>query len=238
MPKFHTAVCKYGISKLSPNADVWYYRGNYFYDAYNTMQQFDSEYSHGCYSMLPPAYTLPIQKLRKLEFKNYLKTLPPHTKKKADKNGFFMRLTKIYFKKVQVPIAFSTGVMFSFILLTSFYVFFLDSINSKPDIEQENIDSSFSLLDDLNNLKNLPVNNDSFPIQKVNIIDDEFISSLVVYSFSVFPNGNFKYKFKDLKGSFFDNNLLIKNGYKIKKGDRYHAIIKTEMGDDIIVYRN
>lgn len=140
LPKFHTAVCKYGVSKLSPTADTWYYKGEDYFNVYNTMQEFDTNYSAGIYSILPPKYILRIRAYRVSQFKKYLASLPsvkpplctsksiiksrcvvyPHypfydhafsiREKPFLKGSKFMRLTKIYLKKMRFFSTFALGL--------------------------------------------------------------------------------------------------------------------------------
>lgn len=133
MPKFHSAICKYGVSRLSPTADTWYYRGVDFYHAYNTMQQFDENYSAGCFSVLPPAYTLPIKKLRRQRFRDYLLYRPlinPIIPPPKCVNNKAMRLTKIYFRKTKAFLAFGSGLFTALSVCFLLYVFVLKPANN------------------------------------------------------------------------------------------------------------
>lgn len=79
MPKIHLAIVKYGDSPTALVTDRWVYQGSPLYSAYDTKQQFSDFYSHGAFCVLPPHY---------------------YVLKRAQINvGFFMRLTKIYFKR-------------------------------------------------------------------------------------------------------------------------------------------
>lgn len=90
LPKLHQAVVRYGAKANSPKADDWFYRGEDFYSFYDTTQEYNKEYDKGSYSMLPPGY---------------LKKTPM-----AQRNwGFFMRLTKIFFRRTKVIHAFLLG---------------------------------------------------------------------------------------------------------------------------------
>jgi hypothetical protein len=91
LPKFHQAIVKYGAKFNSPKVDDWFYRGEEFYSFYDTTQEYDKEYDKGSYSMLPPGY--------------WYRPLP------AAKRGlgFFMRTTKIFFRRVRVINAFFIG---------------------------------------------------------------------------------------------------------------------------------
>jgi len=234
MPKFHTAVCKYGVSKLAPNADVWYYRGNYFYDAYNTTQQFDSSYSNGIYSVLPPAYTLPIRRLRKDRYVEYLKTLPSHTPRPAQFKKKIMRLTKIYFRKFKVPLAFGSGSFVMFCVLVVFYTFFLKTDDSPIELDQ--IPSSVSPF-----LVNSPVSKKNVSFSGIKSLSDttsedvsmpsshfdsDYIRRLKISAFSRYPNGMLFFRFVDSSGSLVSYQELKNDGFYIIKGDRYHVVLQ------------
>lgn len=91
LPKVHQAIVKYGPKFNSPKVDDWFYRGEDFYDFYDTTQEYDKGYDKGAYSMLPPGY--------------WRRPLPP-----AQRNaGFYMRTTKIFFKRFGVINGFFLG---------------------------------------------------------------------------------------------------------------------------------
>ncbi|MGF7409108.1 zonular occludens toxin domain-containing protein [Providencia rettgeri] len=79
MPKIHLAIVKYGDSPTALVTDRWVYQGAPLYAAYDTKQQFSDFYAQGAFCVLPPHYYV-------------LKRTPINV-------GFFMRLTKIYFKR-------------------------------------------------------------------------------------------------------------------------------------------
>jgi hypothetical protein len=91
LPKLHQAIVKYGAKFNSPKVDDWYYRGEEFYDYYDTTQEYDEGYDKGSYSMLPPGY--------------WHRRLP-----RAPRNWrFFMRTTRIFFRRTRVLNAFFLG---------------------------------------------------------------------------------------------------------------------------------
>ena len=98
LPKMHQAIVKYGAKFNSPKVDDWFYRGEEFYDYYDTTQEYDKGYDKGAYSMLPPGY--------------WRRPLPP-----AQRNaGFFMRTTKIFFRRTRVLNAFALGAFFALVI--------------------------------------------------------------------------------------------------------------------------
>lgn len=98
LPKMHQAIVKYGAKFNSPKVDDWFYRGEEFYSFYDTTQEYDKEYDKGSYSMLPPGY--------------WRRPLPP-----AQRNaGFFMRTSKIFFRRTRVLNAFALGALFALVI--------------------------------------------------------------------------------------------------------------------------
>ncbi len=53
-PRMHMGLVKYGDQPQSLTVDRWMYRGTDLYDAYDTSQIFDAEYSDGVVSLVPP----------------------------------------------------------------------------------------------------------------------------------------------------------------------------------------
>lgn len=93
LPKMHYAIVKYGAKFNSMKVDEWFYRGNEFYDFYDTTQEYDKEYDKGSYSMLPPGY--------------WVRRIPA-----AARNvGFYMRTTKIFFRRTRVVTGFAVGAL-------------------------------------------------------------------------------------------------------------------------------
>lgn len=98
LPKFHQAIVKYGAKHNSPKVDDWYYKGEEFYDYYDTTQEYDKNYDKGAYSMLPPGY--------------WYRVIPA-----AKRNlGFFMRTTKIFFRRTRVINSFFLGGLCALVL--------------------------------------------------------------------------------------------------------------------------
>ncbi|CAD5109567.1 zonular occludens toxin domain-containing protein [Zestomonas carbonaria] len=91
LPKMHQAIVKYGAKFNSPKVDDWFYRGEEFYSFYDTTQEYNKDYDKGAYSMLPPGY--------------WRRVLPA-----APRNvGFYMRATKIFFRRTRILNAFFLG---------------------------------------------------------------------------------------------------------------------------------
>lgn len=93
LPKMHYAIVKYGAKYNSMKVDEWFYRGSEFYDFYDTTQEYDKEYEKGSYSMLPPGY--------------WGRRFPAA----ARNMGFYMRTTKIFFRRTRVITGFLIGAL-------------------------------------------------------------------------------------------------------------------------------
>ncbi|RNL67200.1 zonular occludens toxin domain-containing protein [Zhongshania marina] len=92
LPRIHRAKVVYGVSTKDMVSDVWTYRGNNMFDYYQTDQVFLNDYPHGIYSMLTPWHT----KGRYMVPRNW---------------KFYMRMTKIYFKRFKAPVALGVGCL-------------------------------------------------------------------------------------------------------------------------------
>lgn len=99
LPKVHVARVVYGAAPTDPLSDRWIYRGTDLYDAYDTKQIFISDYPHGPHSVLPNYY-------------HHRRTFHPRNR------DFYMRVTKIYLKKLKAPLAIALGIVFG--LATSY----------------------------------------------------------------------------------------------------------------------
>ncbi|EGC1287230.1 assembly protein [Salmonella enterica] len=91
LPKLHLAITKYGASGTSLIVNRFFYRGHNLYQAYDTKQEFTDNYDTPAYGLLPPYIT------------------HGQFSVKHDRE-YYMRLTKIYFKRLSRPIAFFVGV--------------------------------------------------------------------------------------------------------------------------------
>jgi len=89
-PKVHVAKCVYGISEDDLVSDRWVYRGHNLYPAYDTKQLFLADYQNGVHSVLTPWH------------------IRGRYKVKRDRK-FYMRLTKIYWKRFSTPLAMGAG---------------------------------------------------------------------------------------------------------------------------------
>lgn len=102
LPKAHFAIVKYGSQQASLIIERWLYTGRSLYEAYDTKQAFSSHYEHRTYQLLPPYYS--------------------HYRYQVKKDlRYFMRMTKIYWKRFSRPVLFAAGIAFGF-LATSGYL--------------------------------------------------------------------------------------------------------------------
>ncbi|ECW6490589.1 assembly protein [Salmonella enterica subsp. enterica serovar Rubislaw] len=92
LPQVHFGLVKYGDTSTSLVADRWMYRGRGLYAAYDTRQIFSDNYALPAFGMLPPYIT--------------------HGQFSVKHGGaFYMRLTRIYFKRLSKFRLLFTGVM-------------------------------------------------------------------------------------------------------------------------------
>lgn len=91
-PKAHIGIVKYGDQHNSLKVDTWWYLGRDLYPAYDTKQKFSDYYPHGLYQVLPPWYS--------------------HGRYAVKRDlRFFMRMTKIYFKRFSKVAVLSFGIL-------------------------------------------------------------------------------------------------------------------------------
>lgn len=96
MPRIHRAKVTYADGLIS---DVWVYRGNDLFKAYDTRQSFIQNYPHGTHSVLTPWHTSG----RYAVEMNWRNT---------------MRITKIYWKRFASPVMLATGLLLgAFVML-------------------------------------------------------------------------------------------------------------------------
>ncbi|MQL47275.1 assembly protein [Photorhabdus khanii] len=95
LPKIHIGIVKYGDLSTSMTVEKWTYTGRDLYSAYDTKQAFSDSYAHSPYSYLTP----------------YLS----HGRYAVKRDSkFYMKLTKIYFKKYSRILCFTAGVFMAF----------------------------------------------------------------------------------------------------------------------------
>lgn len=116
LPKLHHAIVKYGAKYNAMKVDEWYYRGEQFYDYYDTTQEYNKDYDKGSYCMLPPGY---------------LRRRLPRSPRSL---RFYMRATRIFFRRTRVLNAFFLGGFFA--LLLSFLVSSAYVFSAFPDAPQ------------------------------------------------------------------------------------------------------
>jgi hypothetical protein len=212
IPKFHTAICRYGVSHLAPISDTWYYKGEDYFNVYNTTQEFNANYASGNYSILPPAYTLRIRAYHIAKFKAKLALLPSAKPLPCTHNKI-MRLTKIYFKKVKAIVAFGSGLFLAFIVCFLLYIFLL-----KPSslVQPQKIPISSST-----NSNSLPVvDKDDY---------DKLLKNSKLDAVNYFPKtGYFAYFISGDKK--FTTQDLLSAGYLFSFRGTHEVIVKTKSG--------
>lgn len=95
LPKVHVGIVKYGDSPQAMIVERWTYTGRDLYQAYDTRQAFSDSYEHSSFSFLPP----------------YLSHGRYAVKRDS---GFYMTLTKIYFRKYSRVMCFLAGICIAF----------------------------------------------------------------------------------------------------------------------------
>ncbi|HGY2575987.1 TPA: zonular occludens toxin domain-containing protein [Providencia stuartii] len=112
LPKIHMAIVKYGDSPTSLVVDRWLYQGAPLYAAYDTKQQFSDFYPHGAFCVLPPHY---------------------YVLKRAKINvSFFMRLTKIYFKRSKRLSLILSGILVCLVMQFFYHKYSPTSVDPSP----------------------------------------------------------------------------------------------------------
>lgn len=130
LPKVHLATVKLGCKHNAPKVDSWAYRGEDFYDFYDTTQEYNKGYDKGSYSMLPPAY--------------WFRQLPP-----AKRGSVFnMRLTKIFFRRFRVINSFFLGGCSALVL--SFVIFSGIAFSHGPVVSYASLDSEVNEINPVN----------------------------------------------------------------------------------------
>ena len=92
LPRIHMARVVYGSTPDAMLSDRWVYRGNDLFACYDTKQAFLADYPHGVYSQLTPWH------------------LKGRFQRPRDKE-FYMRMTKIMWKRFKSPVAMAVGVL-------------------------------------------------------------------------------------------------------------------------------
>jgi hypothetical protein len=121
MPKGHLGVVKYGVSLNAPKVDYWFTRGKNLYEAYDTKQAFSSDYPYRSHSLLPPWYT--------------------HGRFMVPRDAsFYMRLSKIYFRKISKLVSFGAGILTTVALLFAVMSFASSPVVDPPAVERVVLD--------------------------------------------------------------------------------------------------
>lgn len=103
MPKVHLGVVKYGDNVNSIVVERWTYTGRSLYPAYDTKQAFFDAYPHPTYMMLPPWLTHGVFRV-------------PRDAR------FYMRMTRIHWKRFNRPFLATASFLMGVVLTTSVLV--------------------------------------------------------------------------------------------------------------------
>lgn len=93
LPRIHVGKVVYGITEADPLTDRWVYRGTDLFACYDTKQSFLEDYPHGLHSILPGWHVRGRYQL-------------PRTWR------FYMRMTRIMWKRFKSPFALVVGLIF------------------------------------------------------------------------------------------------------------------------------
>ncbi|EBB1753658.1 hypothetical protein CH136_23155, partial [Salmonella enterica] len=182
LPKIHFGIVKYGDNVNSITVDKWIYTGKSLYSAYNTKQAFTDNYPHGAYSYIPPFIT--------------------HGQFSVNRGfKYYMRLTKIYFRKSNRFI-----LMLSFLALGLGLGFWLQSGKNVDEISA--IKSAYA--------------------EQARVVTPVATSDLPRLSISSFSQLGFDVSvtFVDAKGMKYQYFDLIKDGYSVDIKDACRIVIK------------
>jgi len=179
LPKMHFGIVKYGDAQNSLKVDTWNVIGTSLYSCYDTKQAFSDNYAHTVHSVLPAYYT-------------HGRYTVPYTVKNI------MRITKIYARKWSRIMAFTAGVVLTFIFMM------LGSNN------------------DSNNVKEAA----KVEVETAQTLKQQF-NGFVISAHSNYPNQPDKYHFIDSKGVSHSSSALAYQGVLlIPKGACEVEIIK------------
>jgi len=137
LPRYHVAMVRYGTAPNAPRSDLWTYRGDKYFKAYNTRQKFVKDCGFGPYSYLPAYW---------LTYKSFSKRC----------GAFYMRLTKIIGRKYSRVTAFSGGVLATCLLLLGTLFVFYDRPD-QPLVTIDQVKNQKLTDDDLAFIKSLKV---------------------------------------------------------------------------------
>lgn len=186
MPKLHVGIVKYGDNLNSLTVDKWMLWGTDLYSSYDTKQMFRSNYESGVYSILPPWYT-------------HGRYQVPYTMRN------FMRITKIYFKRLSRVFTFFAGVVLAsaFVLLTI----------PEPEVSENTVQSE-SINADLPQLNEL---------LSGYTVESTFTPPNRTPSFTLTNNGQ-ALTSHELQGMGFDVSVQSRCNVTVSKGDQHEQI--------------
>jgi hypothetical protein len=203
LPRMHVAKVVYGDSMTDMKVESWVYRGTELFSCYDTKQCFSSDYSNGVYSLLTPW-------LLKGRYK------VPRNK------DFYMRMTRIMWKRFKSPVALSAGFLFG----VSFAVLFLMS-SAYGDLTRKSELLKVPVTAPVSPGETIP-SNDPGPSGNQDFLSSKFSNLVIVGSSRI--NRNWYYDFSD----DLNSDLIASSGIKIVpvsackalffKGDLQHEV--------------
>lgn len=204
MPRVHRAKVVYGEDGLV--SDVWWYRGDDLFHCYDTKQKFLHTYPHGTYSVLTPWHT------------HGRYSVPMTWRNK-------MRITKIYWKRFQSPLAMAIGLLVGAFFMLVFnaheaQAFIQKSMPLAPSAsaQKPTVSSSHS---SSSSTSSVPQNN--LETRLAAFVDQlKIVGSLKV-------NGGQSYQFSNLAGDkYFTTSDLKSMGFRVlPAGDCAATLIRN-----------
>lgn len=172
-PKVHIGIVRYGDLPSSVIVDKWFYRGRDLYNSYDTKQVFSDSYQDGVFHLLPPYYS--------------------HGRYYIQKGlGFYMRLTKIHWRRFSRPFMLIFGFILGLFLMGSYDLFSISHLKSRVNKIQQ-------------------------ASHKVDSKSKFDLTGAVITSYSRFSD-NFEYIIKLPNETIISSTKLLNNNYTLISG--------------------
>jgi hypothetical protein len=209
-PKMHIARVVLGTSPTDLMADRWIYKGTHLYQAYDTKQIFSASNDFGSHSLLTPWHL----NRRQLTTRNV---------------GFYMRLTKIYLKKIKSPLAIFAGIFLGIATSYAMTIYANDQFYKEYLLLQDGVKKLESIQTQSKDLGGLPSNEDIYEV------DMSRFESWKIVGYSSYKNSDdFYFDFQsssDSKDSETDARVIssreLLGSYDVKPLSPCHARIQS-----------
>jgi hypothetical protein len=198
LPRIHIARVVYGSSETDPLSDRWVYRGNDLFACYDTKQAFLTDYPHGLYSMLPPWHTSG-------------RYAVPHDA------GFYMRMTKIYWKRFKSPFAAFAGMVAGAALAASL-AFAGERIQSPPAAAAQSVPAAAPVVEEKPSAEEPSVDPMIDKLRRFRIVASVEFGNRYYYEFSHSKRG-------EEVGPLVSSRELSLAGVKVARMSECHAVL-------------